>query len=397
MRRYWAPSGAGGSTIADALAEVTTRLVGRYGPAAVHLSGGLDSAAVATAAATASRSLGAPSPLAISVVSEGCTEEPTQRAVAADLGLAQRWLRLGPEEVDLSATLDLIARLPFLALGLTAGQLTAFDARAVRDGHGLLLDGEGGDEWLGASPSLGLSLLRSADLVGMWWLVSARSAYRQRPRRQALRELVVVARRSSHDERQRTRIARAVLDHPSTATTAEVLDGLGRHLGVMHASPLWEPEVIEAAVRTPTRALVAGGRYKAPVRRDRGRGGTVCRARLAPSRHYRRVRYRDTRGALARDMGGATGRTTACGTRDPRRARFGAGGRELWIRASMVYALLRKLAAASPHGEKRGYVMKQWTAPVLRHIGDLAVGQGSPVKISGTPDGNNQVGNRKEK
>lgn len=39
--------------------------------------------------------------------------------------------------------------------------------------------------------------------------------------------------------------------------------------------------------------------------------------------------------------------------------------------------------------------MKQWTAPELRHIGDLSVVHASPVKISGAPDGGNQVGNRK--
>jgi hypothetical protein len=39
--------------------------------------------------------------------------------------------------------------------------------------------------------------------------------------------------------------------------------------------------------------------------------------------------------------------------------------------------------------------MKEWTAPALRHIGDLTVVQASAVKISGVLDGNNQVGNRK--
>lgn len=39
--------------------------------------------------------------------------------------------------------------------------------------------------------------------------------------------------------------------------------------------------------------------------------------------------------------------------------------------------------------------MKSWTAPELRHIGDLTVVQESPVKISGALDGQNQVGNRK--
>ena len=51
-----------------------------------------------------------------------------------DLGLAQRWLRLRPDEVDLRDTLDLVARLPFLALGLTAGQFSALDAEAVGAG-----------------------------------------------------------------------------------------------------------------------------------------------------------------------------------------------------------------------------------------------------------------------
>lgn len=265
VRRYWAPTGVGGATIAEALAEVTARLLGRYGPAAIHLSGGLDSAAVAVAAAAASRSLGAPLPLALSVVARGDTEEPTQRAVAADLGLPQRWLRLEPDEVDLRASLDLVARLPFLALGLVAGQFTALDAEAVSDGRRLLLDGEGGDEWLGAAPSLGVELLTSGDLVGLWWLISARSAYRQRPRRQALRELAGVVRRASRGQSKRSAVALAVLDHPSTAVTAEVVDGLGRYLGATYTSPLWDAEVVEAAVGTRARGFVTDGRYKAPV------------------------------------------------------------------------------------------------------------------------------------
>ncbi len=138
--------------------------------------------------------------------------------------------------------------------------------RRSADGHKLLLDGEGGDEWLGAPPSLGVELLTSGDLIGLWWLVSARSSYRRRPRRRTMRELVGAVRRTSHEGRQRAGAALAALDHPSTATTAEVLDGLGRHLGARYASPLWEAEVVEAAVGTSARAFVANGRYKAPVR-----------------------------------------------------------------------------------------------------------------------------------
>jgi hypothetical protein len=81
-----------------------------------------------------------------------------------------------------------------------------------------------------------------------------------------MRESVGAVRRTSRDGIKRSRVALAVLDHPSTAVTAEVLDGLGRHLGAIHASPLWEAEVVEAAVGTPARELVAGGRYKASVR-----------------------------------------------------------------------------------------------------------------------------------
>ena len=214
VRRYWAPGGVGGATIAEALAEVTGRLIGRYGPAAIHLSGGLDSAAVAVAAAAASRLLGASLPLALSVVAEGATEEPTQRAAASDLGLPQHWLRLSPQEVDLRATLDLVARLPFLALGLSAAQFTALDAEAVRAGRLLLIDGEGGDEWLGAPPWLGVELLTSGDLVGLWWLISARSAYGQRPRRQALRELVGVVRRTARGESKRSAVGSRVSTTP---------------------------------------------------------------------------------------------------------------------------------------------------------------------------------------
>ena len=61
------------------------------GPAGVYLSGGLDSASVAAAAADVSRSRGLPAPLALLVLLRGtqADEETTQRIVAQALGLHQ--------------------------------------------------------------------------------------------------------------------------------------------------------------------------------------------------------------------------------------------------------------------------------------------------------------------
>src|SRR5207248_4584102 len=73
----------------DALLEQTVERYLALGPAAVYLSGGLDSVTVAAVAAGSSLRKGLPAPWALSLAfpDAECNEEAIQRSVAADLGL----------------------------------------------------------------------------------------------------------------------------------------------------------------------------------------------------------------------------------------------------------------------------------------------------------------------
>jgi len=93
-RRVWEPPPAGSHSPEDAsrfgekLEEAISRSLD--GPAAVFLSGGIDSAAVTAAVVAASARAGVEPPLALCVHIEGASEEDTQRAVAVAFGLERR-------------------------------------------------------------------------------------------------------------------------------------------------------------------------------------------------------------------------------------------------------------------------------------------------------------------
>jgi len=154
------------------------------GPAAIFLSGGLDSVSVAAVAAHNSRTRGGPDPLALSLVfpDQDCNEESVQHQVARDLGLPQVMLyfdeAVGPAGL-LLACLELAPRLsspllnPWLPAYLTLG------AEGRSRGCGVILTGTGGDEWLGVTPLLAADYLLNLKVKELLQLLgSIRRSYR---------------------------------------------------------------------------------------------------------------------------------------------------------------------------------------------------------------------------
>ena len=111
VHREWKPPETGtfpgeasarfGATLEEAVGGVLD------GPAAVFLSGGIDSAAVAAAAATVSSARGLPPPLALCADIEGSSEATTQRAVADALGLELVERSFGPAPGRLQEALEI--------------------------------------------------------------------------------------------------------------------------------------------------------------------------------------------------------------------------------------------------------------------------------------------------
>ncbi|HEX7005154.1 MAG TPA: asparagine synthase-related protein [Trueperaceae bacterium] len=147
------------------------------GPAAIFLSGGLDSVSVAGAAAQRAGLLGQPSPLALSLLFPGTvSEETTQRGVAEMLGLDQRFIPLheavGPNGlVSAALRTSATAAAPLQNVWHPAYRTLACDAKA--EGRRVILTGGGGDEWLTVSPVIAADYIRSFDLPHLFSYVSA--------------------------------------------------------------------------------------------------------------------------------------------------------------------------------------------------------------------------------
>jgi asparagine synthase (glutamine-hydrolysing) len=200
IERYWDPGTAGAlagppEELTARFDELLDRAVGRCleeGPAAIFLSGGLDSVSLAAVAAAQSEATGAPPPFALSLVfpDTEAHEAPVQRAVAEGLGLPQ--ILLGFEEASGAGN-------PLIAAARTsrsfpAPVLTPWRAAYLRLGEEIrrqgragVITGHGGDEWLGVSIYLAADYIRRGDLAGLrrLWrtrrrsfrLTAARSAY----------------------------------------------------------------------------------------------------------------------------------------------------------------------------------------------------------------------------
>jgi len=140
----------------------------QYGQTGILLSGGFDSVSIAAWASRIARERGWPAPRAYSLIFEGKdSEEAVQRQVAAALGFPHT-LEPIQKYMDgrgiLGRLIDQSANYPSPPVHIFAGAYLGLIRRAQADGCRVILDGEGGDEWLTVTPALAADLIRS----GRW-------------------------------------------------------------------------------------------------------------------------------------------------------------------------------------------------------------------------------------
>lgn len=193
--RYWnlALPGDGGD-LADEhevgrFGELMEQAINRgteLGPAGIFLSGGLDSASIAAFAADSSRRQGMPVPWALSLsFPEPCSEEDTQRNVAANLGLPQLAMPLDEavgSQGQLLAALQMSSQLaaPLIFFWLPAYVNLGLEAK--RRGCRVIMTGAGGDDWLTVGPSYASDLLRDGNITGLYQLLASfKRSYRYTP------------------------------------------------------------------------------------------------------------------------------------------------------------------------------------------------------------------------
>jgi asparagine synthase (glutamine-hydrolysing) len=146
-----------------------------WGPTAMYLSGGLDSATVVAVAADRAAQDGLPPPLALSLIfpDPDCNEEVIQRGVAQVLGLPQVLApfdeAVGPAGL-IPAALEISRTWPFPLFNVWFPAYRHLALEAKRQGRRSILTGSGGDEWLTISPFLAADLVRGADVRGFYAL-----------------------------------------------------------------------------------------------------------------------------------------------------------------------------------------------------------------------------------
>jgi asparagine synthase (glutamine-hydrolysing) len=336
LRRYWHPGASGtrvsgAEEVAERFSALLTRVVDNSispGFTGILLSGGLDSGALAALASDASRGEDKSGPLAVSLVfpHPECNEEPTQKAVAAALGLGQLLVpfddAVGPRGL-VQAALDVSANWPTPPVSAWLPAYRTLTRQARGRGCRVVLSGTGGDEWLSVGMDRGTDLLRAGDLVGLlgfmalvrrawpvspiriaWtvlWRFGARALMRRAGAR-ALRRtapallrryrLSICARpawlapdpdlRREIDRRLEARVEADLLhQYPQSfeeESLEETLTGVlfprvleelfeaGRRSGVRILMPYWDADVVDLLYHTPSALLASGGRTKGLLR-----------------------------------------------------------------------------------------------------------------------------------
>jgi asparagine synthetase B (glutamine-hydrolysing) len=328
--RYWSPetprTGADEEESLERFASALRGAVSRafaFGDCGVYLSGGLDSAAIATALSDVAMRAGIPPPPAIMVLYRGTEydEEAVQRTVAAALGLPV--VPRTPQELlgtdgFLSSALEL-AGTPGAPPQLVEGMYDRLALVARKQGCSVILSGIGGDDRLLPPPVMAADALRQADVSAVVQLARAWLAYWPgfglrdlvgdllwphgvRPLLVAPADRVVerVARHRMAARRVR-RTARALpkwldsrsglleelaetivsgrvqpplrglagrsrqmfLEHPATSIMLEQIFAASQRTGVRVEAPLLDPDVISVINSLPPVRLVAHGRAKA--------------------------------------------------------------------------------------------------------------------------------------
>lgn len=286
LTRDWAPPERGAHPAAaaarfgDVLETVVAGALDR--PAAVFLSGGIDSASVAAAAAQASARAGLPSPLALCADLPEQSELATQRLVSDTLGIprVERSFRPGPEALAQARALTAAALWPVQAAWAAVGEELL--AAALADGRAVVLDGMGGDEVLDAGLAPARAFLRRGNVRALADLARAERGFSGLPARAVLRA-ALVPRRPTRPEPAPAWIAdpalaralgeRAAAPPPDddlldTFTAAGLETGVqaGIERGIRFVHPFYEPALVELLRGLPEAALVRGGEAKSPAR-----------------------------------------------------------------------------------------------------------------------------------
>jgi asparagine synthetase B (glutamine-hydrolysing) len=353
--RYWHPVG---DTIdwvpddeVDRFDALLDQAVGRglsTGRAGIFLSGGFDSVSVAAVAADHARQAHRPTPLALSLAfpDPSCDERLIQTSVAKALNLP---LHISPF-ANAAGPRGLLAEGLALNAGLDAPLFNSWMPaylslirQARLDGVSTILTGEGGDEWLGASPFLAADLILKADLRGLVSMARTwKASYRQTWPvvvhgtlwRYGLRPLLGMACSIAAPEAwDRWRAAKVVASSPSwlvddpalaaqqfaralaSVTPARPVGGfyqresrmtldlvlnswlfeeqhqLGRRMGVRYVHPYWDADLVAHVYRVRPERLNDQYRTKALVRRTL--------ARRFPSVGFERQRKAEALGFFA--------------------------------------------------------------------------------------------------
>lgn len=334
VRRYWEPispasASADPSEQFGTLLDQAVRRCHSEGRLGVFLSGGIDSATIAAAAARLSHERGLEPPCAISIFNPTAeaNEEAMQRAVAA--GLRLPLIAAAPDDVVppgelLRAALQLAPGGAWPP-GLLAPVLDHCTAQARESGCQTLLTGDGGDEWLlpfsswAADRVLHLDLPALLAMVRAWpyshpgasrrrlvrallWTRGARPLLRGPPARALARLapdhlrrvkgrhltsrfpdwlLPSQARRSelidwrierspeiplSQLSQLHSREKRQLLSASFTSGLMEEAFTTGRRLGTEILSPFLDADLVGFLLNLPEKILIRGGRSKALAR-----------------------------------------------------------------------------------------------------------------------------------
>jgi asparagine synthase (glutamine-hydrolysing) len=287
----------------------------------IFLSGGIDSAAIASMAAERSTLRGIPAPLGLALMVDHpeLDEEANQRAIASDLGLelvsTSLEAAVGPAGL-LAATLAVSRSESLGPADIIQPVYDRLARDAVARHRTSIMSGQGGDEWLMPPLAYASDRMRRIDLVALarlwraWhdylpsrppraeaaallWtnglrplvratalgLGSARDRLRlgvldelpswldpERSLRSEVADRVAAARRPPAASKLYRCERRMLLDRPDRPGLTEACFAAHLRTGVRVAMPLLDQEVVRYLYRLPPELLVSGGRAKALAR-----------------------------------------------------------------------------------------------------------------------------------
>lgn len=271
--------------MAKRFGEILEAAVERYstlGRLSVFLSGGLDSSAVAAAAAAVSRRSGHEMPLALCVDFPEASEQATQTRVAQALFLIRLDAIALAEQHLFGQAMVRAGESLWPTQALWAPVFDTLSDRGRQAGARVLLDGQGGDDLLDAGYEAGRELLASPVGLANWLRAERRytggiipSLRALLPRRAVppslppwlahdLRDSVLERFHATPRRYGAVRTADAV-DAELAAQREETFDR-GTRTGLVQRHPLWDAGVVALLNGLPPSALVAHGHPKSPAR-----------------------------------------------------------------------------------------------------------------------------------